>query len=149
MSSRCAACCSLLLSLQEVDKMLASASKVRPGNDLFRTLGDNGESSVWVNTHGPSHQSPRIQICSACVAIELWLSAVHTWPQKASLFLSEQLWDGSRFLLKRKRFTSLCLQIICFQSQSIYLLFPNSNFLVSCRFDILHRISVPADYPDQ
>lgn len=26
--------------------MLASASKVRAGNDLFRTIGDDGESSV-------------------------------------------------------------------------------------------------------
>ncbi|KAG8008192.1 Calcium uptake protein 2 [Nibea albiflora] len=30
------------LCLQEVDRMLASASKVGAGNDLFRTLGDNG-----------------------------------------------------------------------------------------------------------
>ncbi|TKS83698.1 Calcium uptake protein 2, mitochondrial EF-hand domain-containing family member A1 [Collichthys lucidus] len=30
------------LCLQEVDRMLVSASKVGAGNDLFRTLGDNG-----------------------------------------------------------------------------------------------------------
>lgn len=40
-------CCTLYLLAfsQEVDRMLASASRARSGNDLFRTLGDNGESS--------------------------------------------------------------------------------------------------------
>ncbi|XP_040907153.1 calcium uptake protein 2, mitochondrial [Toxotes jaculatrix] len=32
----------LVLTKQEVNKMLAAASKAKPGNDLFRNLGDNG-----------------------------------------------------------------------------------------------------------
>uniref|UniRef100_A0A3B5LZP7 EF-hand domain-containing protein n=1 Tax=Xiphophorus couchianus TaxID=32473 RepID=A0A3B5LZP7_9TELE len=31
-----------ILTTQDVDKMLATASKARPGSDLFRKLGDNG-----------------------------------------------------------------------------------------------------------
>lgn len=36
-------CCCLCLFVQEVDEMLKAASRARPGNDLFRTLGDRGE----------------------------------------------------------------------------------------------------------
>ena len=32
--------------LQEVDQMLAWTSRVKPGKELFRTLGDNGELSL-------------------------------------------------------------------------------------------------------
>lgn len=53
MSSLYAAYCSLMAALQEVEKMLASASKVQPGNDLFRTLGDRGESQPRTLTSKP------------------------------------------------------------------------------------------------
>lgn len=32
--------------LQDVDQMLALTSRVKPGNELFRNLGDNGELSL-------------------------------------------------------------------------------------------------------
>lgn len=48
-SCRCALDCVVIslssASLQEVNKMLAAASKARGDNNLFRNFGDNGEST--------------------------------------------------------------------------------------------------------
>ncbi|TWW53669.1 Calcium uptake protein 2, mitochondrial EF-hand domain-containing family member A1 [Takifugu flavidus] len=58
-----------ILSQKDVDQMLASTSRVKAGNDLFRTLGDNGELS-WL---------PRCLCCYMC-------SCLSGTPQKGSAF---------------------------------------------------------------
>lgn len=57
---------------QEVNDMLTAASKARPGNDLFRTLGDNGESLCL--THRTFRPDIWDQLCDINSKNPRWIS---------------------------------------------------------------------------